>query len=341
METSVFHNSHLEKYLEEIDCSLPYATEQNINNSFRYIEIDFDNNGHQGLFNKIIYLSGVIRYCMKNSNTRLVEPIYKIGVNHHTCDEKGILFSELFDIDYFNKKMETIFYMVPKKDVLTYNLNVESLPHDYANIYGWNIEHGDYIDRASDKNIISINDNILLKVLNALRLNKQHHVLLKEQLRVLGDNYNAIHIRTESDWPGCWNKMSNEKVVDFYKNSTLYDISNSMFFSTGESHSEIQGLFHTINVKNHTFEDKAMLYDLKTAISYTLCLLSNIFISHTYSTFSSLITMQRELSYNNDKNYSYNTNEIYKRVDKGLHYKKIHETNKDASTFVEIVDVLA
>lgn len=330
----------MKNYFDEIDCFLENVYEKNINQSLRYIDIDFDNNGHQGLFNKIIYLSGVVRFCLKNKNVRLVEPLYKIGIEHHTCDNKGILFSEIFDIEYFNKKMENIFYMVPKKDVLMYSLNVESLPHEYANIYGWNVEHDEYINIATDKNTISINDNILLNVLDALKLNKKNIILLKEHLNILGDNYNAIHLRSESDWPGSWNKITNDKIVDLYKNSNIYDNSNYMFYSTGESHHEIKELLNNININNHTFESKDLLYDLKTAISYTLCLLSNAFISHTYSTFSSLITMQRELSYKNFNNYSYNTNEIYKRVDRGLNYKKVCETNKDASTFVEIIDFL-
>jgi hypothetical protein len=327
------------KYFEEIDCSLSNV-EQHINKSFRYIDIGFGNSGAQGLFNKIIYLSGVVRLCLKNPNLRLIEPTYTIGVNHHTCDDKGILFSGIFDIDYFNKKMEPLFYMVPKKDVVTHNLNVETLPSEYHNIYGWGIEHGEYINVATDKNTISIKDNILLKVLDALKLNKHNITILKEYLNILGDNYNAIHLRTESDWPNCLNKISNGKIVEFYKNSEIYDNSNYMFFSTGESHSQIKQLFNNIGVKNHTFESQVLLYDTKTAISYTICLLSNIFISHTYSTFSSLITMQRELSSKNFNNYSYNMNKIYKRVDRGLHYKKVHETNKDASTFVQIVDFL-
>jgi hypothetical protein len=44
--------------------------------------------------------------------------------------------------------------------------------------------------------------------------------------------------------------------------------------------------------------------------------------------------------YKNYKNYSYNSNSIYKRLDKGLNYKKVVETNKDASTYVEVVDNL-
>jgi len=330
----------LNKYFSEIDCTIENVCEKHINSNYRYIDIDFDNNGNQGLFNKIIYLSGVVRFCLKNNNIRLVEPLYKIGVNHHTLDNKGILFSDIFDIDFFNKKMENIFYMIPKKDISKYNLNVEILPHDYANIYGWNIEHGEYIDVATNMNKISIDDNILLKILDALKLNNANLMLLKKELEILCDNYNAIHMRIENDWPGPWNKINSNQIIDLYKKSNIYDRNNSMFFSTGESHNEIRQSFNNINVKNHTFESEHLLYDLKTAISYTICLLSNTFISHTYSTFSSLITMQRELIYKNANNYSYNPNSIYKRLDKGLNYKKTTETGKDASTYVEVVNIL-
>jgi hypothetical protein len=50
--------------------------------------------------------------------------------------------------------------------------------------------------------------------------------------------------------------------------------------------------------------------------------------------------MQRELIYKNTKNYSYDIVSIYKRLDKGLNYKKLVETNKDAKTYVEIVSSL-
>ena len=164
--------------------------------------------------------------------------------------------------------------------------------------------------------------------------------LLKTELNLLGNNYNAIHMRTESDWPGTWNKISNDLIINLYKNSKIYDCKNTLFFSTGESHDEIKKSFRKINVKSNTFVSSELLYDLKTAISYTICLLSDTFISHTYSTFSSLITMQRELMYKNTKNYSYDNISIYKRLDKGLNYKKVIKTNKNAKTYVEIVDNL-
>jgi hypothetical protein len=335
----------MNKYFEEIDCKIENIYEKHYkkniykNAEVKYINIDYDNNGNQGLFNKLIYLSGLVRFCLKNINVRVIEPIYKIGVNHHTIDNKGLLFSEIFDIDFFNKKMENIFYMVPRSDVVKYNLDIIELPHKYANLYGWNIEHNEYINKATNLNKISIDDNILIKVLDALRLNKNNIIILKKELAFLGNDYNAIHMRTESDWPGDWNKVSNNSIINFYKQSSIFDCEKKMFFSTGEQHSQIKEGFKQINVTSHTYLSN-QLYDLKTAISYTICLLSNIFISHTYSTFSSLITMQRELIYKNDKNYSYNKNCIYRRIDRGLNYKKVVETNKSANTYVKIVNTL-
>jgi hypothetical protein len=336
----------MEKYFEEIDCKLENVYEKHYNpniykkSKIKYINIDYDNKGHQGLFNKLIYLSGLVRFCLKYINIRIVEPIYKIGKEHHTECVNGILFSEIFDIDFFNKKMEHLFYMVPRNDVLKYNLNVIELPHKYANIYGWNVEHNDYINKATNMNKISINDNILIKVLDALKLNNNNMNILKNELKILGNNYNAIHMRTESDWPGSWEKKSNDLIINLYKKSSVYDSKTPLFFSTGEAHSEIKHKFNKINVTSHTFVSSELLYDLKTAISYTLCLLSDTFISHTYSTFSSLITMQRELIYKNSKNYSYDSISIYKRLDKGLNYKKVIENNKNAKTYVKIVNNL-
>lgn len=336
----------MDEYFEEINCKIDNIYEKHYAKNIykfhevKYINIDYDNNGHQGLFNKIIYLSGLVRFCLKNINVRIVEPIYKIGINHHSISSPGILFSEIFDIDFFNKKMENIFYMVPRKDIEQYKLNIIELPHKFANLYGWNIEHNEYINKATNMNKISINDNILLKVLNSLKLNKKNMIILEKELSRLGIKYNAIHLRTESDWPDTWQKNSNELIISLYKKSRIYDNNNSMFFSTGESHNHIKDQFKKKNIESHTFESSELLYDLKTAISYTICLLSDVFISHTYSTFSSLITMQRELSYKNYNNYSYNNNIIYKRVDRGLNYKKVVETNKNASTYVEVVDSL-
>jgi hypothetical protein len=244
----------MDKYFDEIDCKIDNIYEKHYAkniykfNEVKYINIDYDNNGHQGLFNKIIYLSGLVRFCLKYINVRIVEPIYKIGINHHTTSTNGILFSEIFDIDFFNKKMENIFYMVPRKDVEHYKLNIIELPHIYANIYGWNIEHNEYINKATSVNKISINDNILLKVLNSLKLNKKNMIILEKELIKLGKNYNAIHLRTETDWPDTWQKNSNELIISLYKKSSIYNCNNAMFFSTGESHNNIKEEFKKINI---------------------------------------------------------------------------------------------
>ena len=64
----------MENYFEEIDCNIDNIYEKHYKpniyekSEIKYINIDYDNNGHQGLFNKIIYLSGLVRFCLKYVN---------------------------------------------------------------------------------------------------------------------------------------------------------------------------------------------------------------------------------------------------------------------------------
>ena len=315
-----------------------------LDTSLRYINIDFDNNGHQGLFNKIIYLSGIVRYSKKN-NIRLVEPIYKIGINHHSIGTP-VLFSKIFNIDYFNNKMKKHnFELIKRSEINQYNninkvkIVIENLDHSYANVYGWNIELNDYIYKAVNLKSISIDDNILLDILNSLELSIYCMNLLKsfcinnklfelDKLsleyinkdiyslnNIIKNKFNSIHIRNEFDWPDTWGKIDNTTLVKMCDNNNFKN--KKMFFSTGENHNKINKLFNNINCKNCYFADNNLSYDIKTAISYKLCLLSDLFISHPLSTFSSLIVMQRELT-NNNNNYYYTLNDILKRNDKGL-----------------------
>lgn len=322
----------MEEYFEEMDCGV--VGEEGIRGDCRYIDIEFDNFCHQGLSNKIIYLSGIVRYCQKHPRTRLVEPVFRIGVHHHTRDEDGILFSDIFDIAYFNKKLEGFFYMVPRDRIDPDR--IEALPHHYANEYGWDVEHDEYIYRMAARDEITVHDNVLLRVLGALRLNRENREILRKELMILGKKYNAIHIRNESDWPDDWVKMSTYRIVRMYRESGL-DGGGMLFFSTGESHHRVSRLLDKNGIRNRTFSDDEMKYDLKTAIAFAVCLFSDVFISHTYSTFSSLIVMQRELMLRKRRNYSYNHTRIYRRVDRGLHYKKNIESGKDASTPVRII----
>ena len=80
----------MEKYFQEINCKIDNVYEKHYDpniykkSEIKYINIDYDNNGHQGLFNKLLYLSGLVRFCSKYVNVRIVEPIYKIGIEHHS-----------------------------------------------------------------------------------------------------------------------------------------------------------------------------------------------------------------------------------------------------------------
>lgn len=327
-------------YFEDECYDIEDLEKKHFHDNCEYIEVEFDHYGHQGLFNKIIYLSGIVRHCLQHPNIRLVEPIYKIGVEHHTYNKEGILFSDIFDIDFFNNKMDSLFYIVPRKKCVEYGVQIQQMPQNFMSQFGWYIEHVEYINIASHMDKISIEDNILLKVMSALKLNKTNRDIIKKIMDELGENYNAFHIRTEHDWPQSWNKVTNSVLISLYRQSDIYDPSHNLFFSTGENHDEIESLFNQIHIASYTFSSSELLYDLKTAISYTICLLSNYFIGHSDSTFSSLITMQRELLHKNDNNYFYDSNGVYKRLDHGLHYKKNHFTHKNAGTNVDICTTL-
>ena len=99
---------------------------------------------------------------------------------------------------------------------ITDKINIEELPHKYANRYGWNVEHSNYINKAVVLNTLSIEDNILLQTLNSLKLNKIHFKKVQDLLKKLGDNYTSIHMRIEKDWPKKWEPQNEDKIINAY-----------------------------------------------------------------------------------------------------------------------------
>ena len=306
------------------------------------IDVDYDNNGNQGLCNKLIYLSGLIRYCIKN-NYKLLEPKFKTGFKHGTLGD-GIKFSDIWDINHFNKCFDKFNFNLVIREINTENVN--KLGHEYANILGWSIEHNEYINVACKFNKISKNDNILLLVLSSLKLNNKNKQIKDKIQNKLGNIYNCIHLRIENDWKTHMNHLyiHENNVINslkkFYDNNSIED---RLFVSSAENYNVIENIFKHSKINIELFKDSLQFYDLKSAISFELCKESNIFIGLSASTFSSLITMVRELFHENNNNYYYTNTSIKKRNDKGIHYLKPHVNyNIDVvSTNVEIIDDLS
>ena len=319
------NNNYYEYYFNLDESNELTNEESNYNPDYRYLDIEFSN----GLCNKIIYISGLIRYCLEHKNTRLIEPKFMSGKSCNDWrSECSILFSEIWNIDRFNKIMEPLnFYMVPRYKIDEYNnthdnkIITDKGGMNYANGYGYFIEL-EYHKKCINLQMIGIDDNIIIHVLKSLILINKY----KEEVKYLINNlnYDSVHLRIESDWKSLpWGYVQEETIINNFQYSPIYDINKPIFFSTGENHEKIRQLFNNININSFTYLNDNM-YDVRSAISFTLCLFSNNFISSNpftnagHSTFSCLLRLQRILICNNYNNFYYNENEIIKSNTPGI-----------------------
>ena len=104
-------------------------------------------------------------------------------------------------------------------------------------------------------------------------------------------------------------------MIDLYKNNFEEDL----LFTTGENQKLVQNKMSSKDIKGDYVFNKSLEYEINAAINFELCCRANKFIGLTRSTFSNLISLKRVLI-NKNQSYIYNlNNEIYLRVDKGLH----------------------
>jgi hypothetical protein len=179
------------------------------------------------------------------------------------------------------------------------------------------------IDNSRKLEQISRQDT-LVRLLAALRLNSSNQVRAQQ---IISSPYMAIHQRSESDWV----KYSKTKVLP--GNESLYTSPeqvyrmcqqmkfspNKIFISTGDNHTLLQKIWKNYSIT--TFHDKSIEYEINAAISFDRCCHATIFIGHSRSTFSNLITMKRELLLGKTDNYIYNVkgNQLVRRYDRGVH----------------------
>ena len=296
--------------------------DSNYNPEFIYLDVEMSN----GLCNKFIYISGLIRFCLLNKNMRLLEPLFLSGHNSSEWNSaKCIKFSEIWDINKFNKYIEHLnFYLVPREKFDEYNKTHEKklICHKYDKNIGYNIEI-EYHTKCINLQMIGLSDNIILHTLKSLILIDKYREEVKNIINN-NNNYNCIHLRIESDWKTYgWGYLNEETIIGHFKNSCLYDIQKPLFFSTGENHNKIINLFNDININSFTYCND-LLYDIRAAISFTLCIFSKNFISTTpftkagHSTFSCLLRLQRILVCNNLNNYYYDNSGIFKSNTPGV-----------------------
>jgi hypothetical protein len=256
-----------------------------------------------GLCNKLFHLFSACEIAI-NKNLKIIDPIFGW--------KNEILFSEIYDIDYFNDKIKNY---NNGNILIIKNNNLDDLNIIECNIDLWNYSQKN-LRIMRKKNEIKYNSMMCI-ILNSLKINKKYEFIVNKY-----NIKNALHLRIESDWIKYTNKdkyayIDINNIIKFYIESEIFY--NKIFFTSGENQIEISENFKNNNIEFSYFFDINYEYELNAAINFEILVNSEKFIGITRSTYSNLITIKRSLN-NNNNNYIYNlNNKIIKRVDKGLH----------------------
>jgi len=270
-----------------------------------------------GLCNKLFCLFSACDIAIKK-RVLLLEP--KFGWN------KPILFSDIYDIYFFNEKMKEYnngkIIMIPFNDKDKYNV----VKHDNKAQNLWNYSERILREQRKTKTMDKKCMNIC--VLNSLKLNTKNQKIADVYNL---ENSNGLHIRIESDWvKHC--KAGNgglikrhqkqretvlinlEQLTDLYKKKW----SSNVFFTTGENQMHVKDHFQANDINSEFCFNSQLEYEINAAINFELCCKTKTFTGLTRSTFSNLISLKRYLlNKNNSFIYSY-TDEIIERIDYGL-----------------------
>lgn len=276
-----------------------------------------------GLCNKLFCLFSACDIAVKQ-RIKILEPEFGW--------EKKILFSDIYDIDFFNNNMKELNngqdIIIPINEKSKYNIKKN-------NINLWNYSEN-IIRKQRQGNQININC-MMIAVLNSLKLNNYNENVCKSINEI--ENKNAIHIRIESDWISYSknkNKKSNEIYLINHKDLTSMYINkfkDDVFFTTGKNQLNIQKEFTDSKINSVYLFDKNLEYEINAAINFELCSKAKIFIGLSRSTFSNLISLKRCLnSMNNSYIYNLN-NDLILRMDKGVHC----DPNLACKNIVEII----
>lgn len=268
-----------------------------------------------GIGNNFVLIIAACDIVIKN-NMQLLEPIFP------NKQGSSILFSNIWDIDYFNNIMKEFNneknIMLPT-DVSRSEYNIIEYK-TFNNL--WNYSYNPFrIEQNSIEQHKIAKDNMILIVLKALKLNRYNYKIVN----LFGKIENAIHIRTENDWLEYSEMKKNldpeqevyyidlDSIINMYKNKWS---TQDVFFTTGEEHLNIQNTFLKNNI-NSKYIYNNLSYIENAAINFELCCRAENFIGTSRSTFSNLISLNRSLN-NKNNSYIYNiNNEITLRVDKG------------------------
>lgn len=269
-----------------------------------------------GLCNKLYCLVSACHISISNKK-KFVEPSFRWG-------KQRALFSEIYDIDYFNSVMKKY---NGKQPIMLKVGQISKSKHvvkkcDDVKLF---IHSNRILKKQRAKHTMS-KKCMNVVVMRALRLNPKYQKISDTFLNM--HNQIAVHFRIEKDWIQ-YNKRKgkrferNNEVLLIDKTKLLGLIhekykNENIFVTTGENHLELQSDFKNLGMESNFYFNPTFNYDINAAINFDICSKAKHFIGLSRSTFSNLITLKRTLE-GNEENYIYNHGAVLKkRVDAGL-----------------------
>lgn len=273
-----------------------------------------------GLCNKLFCLFSACDIAIKN-NTCIVDPIFGWA--------RKILFSDIYDIDYFNESMKPYFN---GNNIIVKNEDVQ--PNSQIIRLDWLWEYSEQILKIQREECKMNKDCMNIVVLKALRINQKYQYIID----IHGKQELGIHIRTEQDWvnhvkdnnsfPENESKLvTMDKLTKMIINSDEFMNTKTIFFSCGEEQENIIKEFKTNNINSLYFFRNEYEYELNAAINFEILVNSKNFVGFTRSTFSNLISCKRGILNKNNFIYNYD-NKLIQRIDLGLQPIAINSISK-------------
>jgi hypothetical protein len=267
-----------------------------------------------GLCNKLHCLISACDIAI-NKKSFLIEPDFGW--------KRKILFSDIYDLDYFNLKMSEFTNnneLIVSREKSHEKSVKEKSVDNVIDLWEYSIKK---LSKQRETGRIK-KDETKLKVLKALKLKPDLQKIVDSY--TLNKKFTALQVRTESDW------VSYAKVKKAAKDEKIlvtlegiitmlsnFEIVGELFFTSGQNHLRISEEIKKLGINPEYIYNPDYEYEINAAINFEICSQAELFIGLSRSTFSNLISLKRAVILNNDKSFIYNyKDKIIRRQDKGL-----------------------
>ncbi len=238
-----------------------------------------------GLCNKLFCLISACDIAIKEKSF-LIEPYFGW--------KRQIRFSDIYDLEYFNKKMGENTNgreLIISRDRINNRAIKKKSVDNVVDLWGYTERE---VVRLQNSAFIKM-DETILKVLRALKLKPEFEKIVDSYTR--NKKFTALQIRTESDWvryAETKKAHENEKILvsleEILSMLSEFDIVGELFFTTGQNHKQIAERIRNSGIEYEYFYEPSYEYEINAAINFDICCKSEYFIGLSRSTYSNLIT---------------------------------------------------